>query len=188
MKWLAGSVLGLALVLGSWASAQEVEREVRKLQKDIRVLSVLRKLDLSQDQRSKLVSIYRQFKALKEKHDKKLLGLLRKKRDLLLSGRASEDELIDLDGKIEQEKLMFRTEVRKLRAEAMDLLTPEQRRRLRGKLPLWPKPPKLMRQRAWGHPEWRHPPEGPPPGPPPEEVREKKERLFWRMKLLGEEK
>ena len=187
MKWLAGSVLGLALVLGSWASAQEVEREARKLREDIEALSMLRKLELTREQRKKLASIYKQFKALSEEHDKKLLGFLRKKRDLLLSGRASEEELIDLDWKLEQEKLMFRTEVRKLRARAEEVLTPDQRRKLRRAWFRPKRPPRPGRPPRWEHPPERFGP--PPPGPSPEEMKERRMRLFWKMmELLGEGK
>ena len=186
IKLLAASLLLLG-VFWTWARADEPEREMRKLREDTEALSVLRKLELTREQQEKLASIYEQFKVLREEHDKKLLGLLRKKKDLLLSGRASEEELIDLDGKLGQEKLRFRTEVRKLRARAEEVLTPEQRRKLRR---AWFCPKRLPRPGR--PPRWKHPPERfgpPPPGPSPEEMKERRMRLFWRMmELLGEGK
>ena len=170
IKLLAASLLLLG-VFWTWARADEPEREMRKLREDTEALSVLRKLELTREQQEKLASIYEQFKVLREEHDKKLLGLLRKKKDLLLSGRASEEELIDLDGKLGQEKLRFRTEVRKLRRA-------------------WFCPKRLPRPGR--PPRWKHPPERfgpPPPGPSPEEMKERRMRLFWRMmELLGEGK
>ena|GEM_PF-1781610 len=184
VKLLAASLL---LLGGFWSWARADEREMRKLREDIEALSVLRKLELTREQREKLASIYRQFKALREEHDKKLLGLLRKKRDLLLSGRASEEELIDLDGKLEQEKLMFRTEVRKLKARVEEVLTPEQRRKLRRAWFRPKRPPRPGRPPRWEHPPERFGP--PPPGPSPEEMKERRMRLFWKMmELLGEGK
>jgi len=183
MRWLVGG----ALVLGMWASAP-AEEEIEKLRRDIKALSVLQKLELTGKQRSQLVSIYKQFEALRKEHKGKLIELLERKKELLLSGRASREELIDLDGRIEEEGLRFRTEVEKLKAKAEDILTPEQRRKLER---AWFHPKRRKLERAWFHPKGHampgRPPERfgpPPPGPSPGEMRE---RLFWRMiELLGE--